>query len=370
MKMEMLIFLLMFLLIYFSISSYIFIRIWKVLLKNKIKGKLFIIISGLIALLPFTFMLNLTFADGILDKILYNISGVWIILFIYLFLVFLLIDIILFLTSFMKKNSGLKKHKRKLYIGAFTLFIVFSIVGVYGANKLNLTEYNVDIDLKDKYNIVFISDIHIGKAITNSHVEKLIDGINKENPDLVILGGDMLDSGLDSVNDKDGISEQFKKIKSKYGVFAVFGNHDTMGSDEEEVYEFFKKSNVSILRDEYTIINDEILLVGRYDLNFDKRKDINTYIPKTNKDYKIIVIDHQPVNYDELTKNKVSLVLSGHTHNGQMFPASLVVGSMFENSYGFKSINKLNTITSSGYGTWGARFRVFTKSEIVKISLK
>jgi predicted MPP superfamily phosphohydrolase len=101
-----------------------------------------------------------------------------------------------------------------------------------------------------------------------------------------------------------------------------------------------------------------------------QRKALSELVKDTDLSGSLIVIDHQPMNLDEIVAAGIDLQLSGHTHHGQMWPFNYITSKMYRLSRGYERIGKTHFIVSSGYGTWGPPIRLASRSEIYLITLK
>lgn len=273
------------------------------------------------------------------------------------------------------KSIRLKGFLKAIYLNGVFVFIIIGIIislGYFNSRNIKNTIYNIDISKPsniDNLKIVFLSDVHLGIGINDKEFFKLIDKINKENADLVLLGGDFFDESTPKEYIKK-LKEGLSNIKSKYGVYGVIGNHEYQYGTVEEI-----KSNydsIHLLIDEYIKIED-IYLVGRNDFSSTDinylRKNLDDVISNVDKNKPIIVLDHKPLDSDLNIKNNVDLQLSGHTHNGQFFINQVLVDLMYPYRYGLYKINDFNLIVSSGYGTWGPPIRVASNSEFVIVNI-
>jgi predicted MPP superfamily phosphohydrolase len=248
--------------------------------------------------------------------------------------------------------------------------------------------------------IVFASDLHIGYNIDNKEIEKWVSLINKENPDIILFGGDIVDNSTRPL-EVYGMAENFKKLKARYGVFGVLGNHEyisqrgrTVKNSTDPTYkeiqsaqkdfmpqkgslpkveQFYREAGIMLLQDTAVNIDNKIVLVGRDDYSNVKRNSLSNIlniIPDSVKGtIPVILLDHQPHNLNEATDNGVVLQLSGHTHAGQLIPVSLITPFMYENNYGLLIKDKTAIYVTSGLGIWGGKFRIGTSSEYVVIKL-
>jgi len=274
---------------------------------------------------------------------------------------------------FIKK---VKKNNIPLLLAILTTFAYLGY-GMYSAYNVRKTTYNLSTKKEvEALKIAQIADSHIGATFDSEGFKKYIEEIALENPDLIVITGDFVD---DDTSKKDMIKscEAFKNLNLKYGIYFIFGNHDkgllnTRDFTEEDLRKELKKNNVIILEDEKVELGENFILVGRQDKTVKNRKNASELIDYLDKNKYIIVLDHQPNDYESLSKSKPDLVLSGHTHGGQLIPLGkigLLTGAN-DQTYGLEKRNNTNFIVSSGISNWALKFKTGTFSEYVIINIK
>ena len=267
-----------------------------------------------------------------------------------------------------------------------------SIYGVINAGNIQTTKYDISIDKKagklDSLNVVLIADLHLGYNIGCRQMEQMVEKINAQDPDLVVVAGDIFDNEYEALEDPDRLAEILRGIQSKYGVYACYGNHDiqekilagfTFGGKEKKessvkMDEFLEKAGITLLRDEYVLIDDSFYLYGRPDYErpgrgIDARKSAQEIIADKDLSLPVLVIDHEPGELQELADAGVDADLCGHTHDGQLFPGNLTIKLMWENACGYLKKGDMHSIVTSGVGLFGPNMRVGTKSEICDIMM-
>lgn len=279
-------------------------------------------------------------------------------------------------------------------VGAVCAVIIttVSIYGMINAGNIQTTKYDISIDKKagklDSLNVVLIADLHLGYNIGCRHMEKMVEKINAQNPDLVVVAGDIFDNEYEALENPDRLAAILRGIQSKYGVYACYGNHDiqekilagfTFGGKEKKessvkMDEFLEKSGITLLRDEYVLIDDSFYLYGRPDYErpgrgIDERKSPQEITEDLDLSLPVLVIDHEPRELQELADAGVDADLCGHTHDGQLFPGNLTIKLMWENACGYLKKGNMHSIVTSGVGLFGPNMRVGTKSEICDIML-
>ncbi len=282
-----------------------------------------------------------------------------------------------FLLRVFKLSESINTNSTQTYIGLSTIIIIciLTVYGIYNSTTIKTKEYEIVLNSNQGNNlkIALISDIHLGYIIDSSHVEKIVNKINSEDVDLVLIAGDIFDGDTTSIQDPNLVKKLFNDIESTYGAYACLGNHDA-GSTYDEMVSFINSSNITLLRDEQVLINNEIILVGRRDSSpigeSDKLRELDYKVNNPNN-LPVIVMDHQPSNINEYNSSQ-TLVVSGHTHKGQMFPFELITSLIFDVDYGYykNSNESAHVIVTSGIGTWGPPLRVLTQNEVVIINYK
>ena len=374
-----------------------FYILFNIYLNNKIIKwiNLFITINNLFKYILLSIQLLLTLSlyialllpHGNMKKILNIIGNYYLGIMIYVAITLIL----LFIINLIFKNSINNSINNNIHIiEGFIAIILVVFITIYGninSSIIHTTKYEVSINKKSnlkELKIVMVADMHLGYNKGLKLVKDMVSKINKEKPDIVLMAGDTFDNDYDALDRPNLMIKELKKIKTKYGVYSVYGNHDVKENiilgftfqDKKQKYsdtrmdDFLKRANIKILDDEYVLIGD-IYIYGRPDYaKYKNRKSVNQMIKNMDTSKPIIVVDHQPKELDKLSKANVDLDLSGHTHDGQIFPLSLLVKLAYKNSCGIKKFNNMTSIVTSGVGLYGPNMRVLTKAEITSINVK
>lgn len=292
------------------------------------------------------------------------------------------------------KKFIIKHNSNRIYAisGLVCLLLLFivSIYGVVNARIIHVKNYSITINKKsniDSLKLVMIADLHMGYNIGTKHIKRMVNKIKDEKPDILLIAGDIFDNEYDAIENPSEVIKLLKSINPKYGMYAVYGNHDInervlMGftffdkkqkMSDAKMDDLLKKSGVRLLRDESILIADSFYIYGRPDYSrlgrgIKKRKNPDEMVSNLDTKKSIIVLDHQPRQLQEMSKN-IDISLSGHTHDGQIFPLNLLMRLVYKNSYGLKKINNMTSIVTSGVGIYGPNMRVFTKAEITSIKI-
>jgi predicted MPP superfamily phosphohydrolase len=362
--------------IFASINFYLFTRGRQALPKNSLVQWVYAILFLLCSLSFFIVVLFENRMPLLFSTFFENIGSFWMILFFYILVSVLFADLLRladYLFHIFPNGINNNYQQVKLaYFGTVMLFlIVFSIIGYVRFNKTQTVNLKFDFS-KNRSNpgsisIVAISDVHLGNVIRNRRLEKYVALINSQNPDVIVIVGDLFDRNMHTVKAR-GMDVVLRKLKAKYGVYAVLGNHDYFSNVESSI-EYMAQSGIQLLRDSAITIDNKIVLVGRDDHSNHHRKPIKTLLTGIDTNLPTILLDHQPVNLAEAVENNIDLQLSGHTHKGQVYPFSLVVKKIFELDYGYLKKGNTNFYVTSGLGLWGAPLRIGSQSEIVKIQI-
>ena len=285
------------------------------------------------------------------------------------FTVHLICDLVMLFMRFTllrgKERANLRKtagvFKRGL---AMALSVAFTISGAYNFSNSKITTYDFSTT-DDTIKFVMVSDLHLGSRIGVERMKTMVAEINALNPDAVFIAGDIFDGNYDEVEDPEEVTEVLKGIKAGHGVFACWGNHDS-GSDFGKMQNLVQNSGITVPENDAFIEDGYFTVISRPDGAEETGFAISS---EEELSHPVIVLDHRPSRLEEDSAAGADFIFCGHTHNGQFFPANLVVKAINENPYGYSEKNNAKVIVSSGYGGFGPPFRVGSQSEIVEIIL-
>lgn len=356
------IFMIVFIIIFILLISFLIYRLKNISIFKLINKKISKIILILIVIISIIFMI----VDSINTLIVL----------IHLSIILIIYDFIIGIINLIRNKNI--NNSISFLLALFTTSI-YLIYGYYSCHNIVKTNYIIKTNKNigtDNFRIIQITDSHIGATINGDEFIKYIQIINKLNPDIVVVTGDFVDDDT-TLNDMIKSSKGLGMLKTKYGVYFIYGNHDKAyfnyrNFDNKRLRKELKKNNVIILEDETKLINDYIYLVGRQDRQVIDRLEAEELTEKLDKTKYIIGLDHRPDDYGNETNANFDLVLSGHTHGGQMWPIgqlSVLLG-INDSYYGKKVIDDTTFITSSGISDWAIKFKTGTISEYVVIDIK
>ena len=278
---------------------------------------------------------------------------------------------------------------------------VYLSIGYYLAYHVDKTVYTLTTEKplpNGNLRIAHIADCHIGTTFDGEEFGTYLAEIQEQNPDLLVITGDFVD---DSTSREDMLTacKALGKIQTTYGVFFAYGNHDKGYYNRDaytpqELEASLEANGVTVLEDETVLIANTFYLVGRMDrsegnrISFAEgqpgapdtaptvtyssgRMSIDTLTAELDRDKYTIVLNHQPNDYAAEAAAEVDLVLSGHTHGGQLIPLGPIGILMGANDriYGKEVRDNTTFIVTSGISNWEFHFKTGTKSEFVVIDI-
>lgn len=375
----MLIFFLIVLTIYSLVNIYIFFKGYNAVpfLKDHklVYSLVFFIIAGIFIIAK---ILESRHSSVITDA-LNIVGGFWLAFMLYGFLFFFISDIVILVL----KIPGIINGENILLYRKWSLIMTVSLSallitgGFINALIPVVKEYDITINKSageiKSLRIAAVSDIHLGSIIRKRSIKKLSSILQKLHPDIVLLLGDIVDGEIGPVLRGD-LLQYFTCPKCDDGLYAITGNHEFIGGASRTI-PYIESKGIRLLKDEVVSIEGGIQLIGRLDRDSHRyyrkeRLTLAELMQQVDTAKPVILLDHQPFHLDESVKNGIDLELSGHTHNGQIWPLNYLTSAIYELSYGYMRKGNTNFIVSSGYGLWGPRVRSGSRSEVLLINIK
>lgn len=292
-----------------------------------------------------------------------------------------------------KKKGGVPHGAAAMLIIPLIVTVAVNLAGSQTAHDVKVTNYSIEkekLGLTEPARIVLFADTHIGVNSTPKIYEDMVDRINEQDADLVVVAGDLVTSSFGAMRDPETYASIMRGIESKYGVYAVYGNHDV---DEPLLGGFTYAGKENAKRNPamegwvsdcgWKLLTDDVMripelnglvIAGRRDESrpgegFDERAPLSDLLKETDPDDSILLVQHEHSDLYELDEYGVDLSVSGHTHDGQIFPGNIITKILTEQSYGMENWGDAIAVVTSGVGYYGPPIRVCTISEIVVIDL-
>ncbi len=358
---------------------------WLLLFAGLYIGGIAAVVASALKMTKFRFVKKITNGNNKLARILcllfmgiiflafyFSIGSInAVIVFLHLIIFWMVADLV---NRFVQKKRG--TDVKRYYAGAIAIFftIVYLGVGAYLDFNVRATYYNINTDKTvGTLRVAMIADSHVGTTFDGDGFAAHMEDVQKTNPDILIVAGDFVDDDT-TYEDMIRSCKALGEFKAKYGVYLSFGNHDkgyynSRGYTGDDVIAELEKNGVHVLHDETELIDDRFYIIGRKDkseiLRGGGRKTMKELVSGLDSSKYMIVIDHQPNDYDAQADAGVDLVLSGHTHGGQVFPANILeaIFKADDRVYGHEKRKDTDFIVTSGISDWAIIFKTCTYSE-------
>jgi predicted MPP superfamily phosphohydrolase len=367
--------------VYGLLNYYIFVRGWQAIPHESPLRTIYLVIFLLLALafIAGRFLERAWLSP--LSETLVWLGSFWLAAMLYFILGILLLDLarlinhyVPFFPSFVTAD-----YQRTKGIAALILIGIVAVVLVIGnVNALLPVTRSLALAIPKKVNgekqlrIAVASDIHLGTVIGRRRFDRIVERIDALQPDVILLPGDIVDEDLGPVI-RENLGERLRGLTSRYGVYAVTGNHEYIGGVEAAVA-YLREHGVTVLRDEAHVLPDGVTIVGREDRSLGqmargKRKELENLLAGVDMTKPVILMDHQPFHLEEAERCGVDLQLSGHTHHGQLWPLNYITKAIYEVSMGYKKKGNTHIYVSCGIGTWGPPVRTGNRPELLDLVL-
>ena len=367
------------LIIYSSVNYYVFSRGLMVFSYNPSLKRWYTVIFWTVVS---SFLIGMFWeraSSSIVSEWVYRVGAFWLAFMLYFLMALVLIDLVR-IANYFFHFLPVFSPTGKLLLGYTVIGLVTLIVAGGYINALNTRVKEIPLTIHKKVTgatelkILMASDIHLGALIGERQELKLVRIINEQKPDLVLLCGDLVDGDIGPVLRKK-LGRHIQEIRTPLGVYAIPGNHEYIGGIQNTL-PYLQSINIKVLRDEVVTLPDGIQLVGRDDHdsrrmggpnNPHELKELTKNLDHTKP---IIVMNHQPFHLEEAVEVGADLHLSGHTHDGQMWPLNYLTNAIFELSWGLKHKGNTTFYVSSGFGSWGPPVRIGNTPEVVVFKIK
>jgi predicted MPP superfamily phosphohydrolase len=244
------------------------------------------------------------------------------------------------------------------------------VFGMFKYADIKVNRYQIEIPRRSSalqhLRILLASDFHLRELTSDHLMPDFVKKVNSLNADILLLPGDILEGDRQDEQVAE-FERQFSQIQTKYGVYASLGNHEFYHGGERT--DFFKNAHITVLTDTTIIINHAFALLGRNDQHFYKRKPVSDLVGNLPDKLPVIILDHRPTDLQNISASGADILVSGHTHNGQLFPFNYIADKIYELSWGYKKINKTHVFVTSGIQLWGPPVRTTGDSEMMVIDV-
>lgn len=268
-------------------------------------------------------------------------------------------------------SKGNPRREAALALAAFGLASTLGGINAFVPSSREI-EVEVGKPTRGEIRVLFMSDLHLDLTTPVWWLKRVVEMANGASPDLIALGGDVAERDLDRFG-RGEIFDLLGELKAPLGVVAIPGNHDYYGGFEG-IRRALERRGIVLLTDEALELGD-MVIVGRNDrhaLYFGEgRLPLEELLREgLPRDRVWVLLDHRPVERELASRLGFDLMLSGHTHNGQMFPLNLVVAALFPNPFGLERVGSMWQYTSCGVGLWGPPLRTTSRPELVLLRIR
>ena len=328
------------------------------------------IVAGSFFMLSFPLMNIIPLPWPAVQAVWMKLSYTWLVFVLYAFMLILLADISSAILHLFRVKLVLSPPVRSvLWLAGF--FMIGAVLVTGNIRYRNFVRKEIAFDFPAPVKMLVVSDLHLGLLVNAKRLEKFVEAINRERPDVLLIAGDLVDRSISHVQEQ-GMGEILRKIETTHGIYAIAGNHEFYAG-EEDTFAWMEDQGITVLRDSLVVIPGIAYLLGREDQSAPERKtlrEIWEHSPYAGqpRELPLIVMDHQPTKTNEAVEFGVDLQLSGHTHAGQIWPVSRIVRKANDLFYGEYTKGKTRFYVTSGLAIWGPPFRVgVARSEYVVI---
>ncbi|MDR2120784.1 MAG: metallophosphoesterase [Tannerella sp.] len=295
--------------------------------------------------------------------VFYEYSCSWLVIILYMGLLLLFFD-----------GFGLFNHSfRYGFVISSALTAGLLLYGHYRYQHpvVKTVDVNIDklpTDHTQSLKAVAISDVHLGTGTNKKRLQKYVRLINAQNPDIILIAGDLIDNSIASVR-YQRMEEELRQLSAPLGIYMSPGNHEYIsGIDKSREY-ITSATGIRFLCDTVVTLPNGIRIVGRDDASNPSRKELRA-LTDADRSLPVVVLDHQPYQLKQAEEEGVDLLFCGHTHHGQVWPMSWITEQLFDIGYGFEKRGNTSIYVSSGLSLWGPPFRIGTKSELIVFNIR
>lgn len=299
-----------------------------------------------------------------LARLVYDIGNSSIFVLLYLTIIFLLLDLGRLIRLVPRELLHHSFYTTAAIVVTLAAVFLYGNIHYHHKKRIPLTLHSSK-PLVRPLKLVMMSDLHLGYHNPRKELTRWVDMINNEHPDLVLIAGDIIDMSIRPLM-VENMAEELRRIEAP--VYACLGNHEYY-SGEPMAQQFYRDAGIHLLRDTCVVV-DNICILGRDDRSNRRRLPLSQIAQQADRSKYTILLDHQPYYLQQTEKEGIDFQLSGHTHEGQLWPISWITHAVYECAYGEYQYGQTQYYVSSGMGIWGGKFRIGTRSEYVVATLQ
>ena len=373
-------FIIAFLLIYGSLHYYFYRKFRSAVTLSQGYNHLILALLLLMFLAPLLVQVSVRYEGGLLSTLLSYIGYTWMAVLFLFFSMHLLIDACKGLINILSLHLSpvlleLKPGNRSGFVVTLMLAAAINAYGFTEAEKIRVEHITLQTEKLPpgilRLRVVQLTDIHFSAINGVKMARKIVEMTGRQHPDIIVSTGDLIDRGL---REKESVEKLFRSLKAPYGKYAVTGNHEFYGGVNQAL-DFTKKAGFKTLRDKGLTAGDVVNIVGVDDPTA-RRFGFHIPLPESrvlkqfHNNKLTILLKHQPRVNKECVE-MFDLQLSGHTHNGQIFPFRIITSLFFPYNNGLFQLDRNSYLyVSSGTGTWGPPVRFLSPPEITVIEFQ
>lgn len=334
--------------------------------------------------------------EGALRKAIMRVSFGFYGIFIYLFSAYVIIEVLARLSKRFHRTERLtaRTGNPKLVFGGVVWFgiILTCILGIHHASELTVKHYDADVAKdgggRDSLRVVLIADTHLGYSVGAERIAAMVEKVNAQEADIILFAGDIFDNTVDGIDDPEAVKASLRRLKSRLGVYACWGNHDVAErlfsgfstkklentQRSEQMEQFVRESGIIMLEDEARLVDGSFYVIGRKDYEnagdgTHERKSMEELMAGLDTTKLVIALEHEPRFLRRNADAGVDVMLCGHTHDGQFFPLNIAIRTAWENPAGLKKVGDMTSIVTSGVGVYGPDMRIGTDADISVVDI-
>jgi len=362
-----------FLVIYLLPNIYLYGHMKKVFTMGYNRSLFTVIFIVLVLLFPLSMMIDE--GSSSLPARVFRMAGYYYLpVLLYGFMLYMVFDLVMLINRVAGFASFARLRSPR--VRSIVLFLVllvtagFMAQGIHNFQNTRLQHYHIDVPQRegkmDQLKVAMAADIHLSEQTRMSFVRQFVDQMNAADADVVLLVGDILESGRETPKFTH-FEKEFSKIESEYGVFAVEGNHEHYGREGD--INFFEHAGITILQDTLVKVEDSFYLAGRRDRHVRSRASIGELMKQASGSLPVLMMDHQPFELEKAARHDVDVQFSGHTHHGQLWPLNYITGWIYRISWGHEKIRDTHFFVTSGAQGWGPPVKTSSFSEIMVVEM-